>query len=192
MRLIHWGAALIVTSLFVGGTLVLLRNSANAQLNERLIAAAEAGAIGDVKALLSKGADINSTTRRGESPLMVASRQGHGEVVTVLLKKGAHRDSRDSNGSAPLTEAVLRGHVQIVRVLLEHGAAVDTQTRIGVTPLMIAAREGRVEILNLLVRAGADPAKRDTRNMRAIDFARLGRSSAHRQAVLLLQSAKPQ
>jgi len=36
------------------------------------------------------GADVNSSTPLGRTPLHVAAAQGHGNIVDLLLEKGKH------------------------------------------------------------------------------------------------------
>jgi ankyrin repeat protein len=63
--------------------------------------------------------------------------------------------------------------VQVVELLLARGAAVDAVSPNGSTPLMLAARYGSEESVNLLLARGADAARRNERQLRAADFARL-------------------
>ncbi|MCK9472458.1 ankyrin repeat domain-containing protein [Sulfurimonas sp.] len=52
-----------------------------------------------VKYLISKGVDVNSTTRRSKfTPLMAAACYGRTEVVKLLLEHGADRDAVDAKG----------------------------------------------------------------------------------------------
>lgn len=39
--------------------------------------------------LLSYGAETNSVTKQGVTPLHLASQEGHADMVTLLLDKGA-------------------------------------------------------------------------------------------------------
>ena len=51
--------------------------------------AARTGRIGAVKALLSRGADVNWKEQNGQTALMWAAAEGHAEVVELLIEAGA-------------------------------------------------------------------------------------------------------
>jgi hypothetical protein len=74
--------------------------------------------------------DINAWDRnRTETPLHVASRQGHAVVAQLLLEHGADVMAKSEHERTPLHLASMYGHVEAARVLLEHGAGVDTKDR---------------------------------------------------------------
>lgn len=89
--IINLGLALIVV-------LVLLprvtRAGDEAALNEQLMEAASNGDLVRLKALLSKGADVNARDQIGSTPLIVASFRGKTDVVKLLLEKGADSEAR--------------------------------------------------------------------------------------------------
>ena len=65
-----------------------------------------------------------------------------------------------------------------MRLLLEHGAEVDAAAPNGTTPLMMAAQYGSEDSVRLLLERGADPNRRNQRELNAADFAKLaGRDS---------------
>lgn len=52
-----------------------------------------------VEFLMSKGVDVNATTRRsGFTPLMCAACYGHNAIVELFLAKGADKNAVDSKG----------------------------------------------------------------------------------------------
>lgn len=74
----------------------------------------------DTKALaqcLAAGTDPNTPLPGGETPLMMAARQGHNEQVELLLRYGADSTLRDNNGMSAADYAVARGHTQIAQWL---------------------------------------------------------------------------
>ena len=79
-----------------------------------LMAAARDGLTQEVRRLIAMGADVNSKTSSGVTPLMYASEEGHEEVVRVLLA-GAHVDDEDCDGSTALMAAACWGHCGVVR-----------------------------------------------------------------------------
>ena len=93
-----------------------------------------------------------------QTPLGVASREGHTEIVRLLLAAAA--DSNKGAGrhdETPIYLASEHGHVEIARLLIHADA--DKDKRSGPwrkTPLCIACSKGHVEIVRLLLAAGAD------------------------------------
>ena len=51
--------------------------------------AAEMGYVPVVRALVTKGADVNKAENDGATPLLIASQKGHVEVVRVLVERRA-------------------------------------------------------------------------------------------------------
>jgi ankyrin repeat protein len=97
-----------------------------------------------------------------ETPLGVASREGHSEVTRVLLEHGADTETGNGTGCSPLEVASTGGHVEVVHVLLEHGADVKARDMYDNTPLLEAAARGWPAVARILLEHGADPnAKRE-------------------------------
>ena len=77
--------------------------------------------------LLDRGADVNSQTYEGWTPLMFASENGYFEIVIVLLDRGADVNLRGKEWSA-LTLSSQRCHYKIIKELLNRGADTDFQS----------------------------------------------------------------
>jgi ankyrin repeat protein len=75
-----------------------------------------------VKLLLEKGADPESRSGDGETPLLWAAEYGREAVVKLLLKKGADPESESIDGQTPLWRAAENQHEAVVKLLLEKGA----------------------------------------------------------------------
>ena len=76
--------------------------------------AAEMGYVPVVRALVTKGADMNKDMSDGVTPLLIASHQGHAEVVRILVERGADINKADNGGRTPLQIA---NHTEIIRLL---------------------------------------------------------------------------
>jgi ankyrin repeat protein len=108
--------------------------------------------------LLQAGADANSLTERGISPLSLAIANGNTAMVDLLLKAGAHAGELEPSGETLLMRASEVGVLPVVQLLVKHGAAVDVRdARFGQTALMFAARAGHADIVAALLAAGAKP-----------------------------------
>jgi hypothetical protein len=151
-------------------------------VNDQLMAAAKKGDTEAVKALLAKGADVNTKSPYGATPLFFACDRGHVEIVKILLEKGADLQTKDTfYKSTPVTWAVMKDQAEVVKLLVEKapetkesttGQAVmqgQTKTAValigtgGYKPeslsiwLGIAEKNKNAEIVEALKKAGAKP-----------------------------------
>ena len=100
-----------------------------------------------------------------ETPLVVASRQGHFEVARLLLEHGAHTEIRDSEDWSALELASAWGHAEVVQLLLEHGADVDSVRKNNTTALHVASTNGQLAASRVLLEHGADANAKRTDNV---------------------------
>ena len=70
-----------------------------------------------VEFLVRKGADIHAQNNRGETPLHLASRQGHLSVVEFLVRSGADIRAQANNGDTPLDNSIQRRKQDVVDYL---------------------------------------------------------------------------
>jgi hypothetical protein len=95
----------------------------SAAIDDDLLEAARKGDLASVKALVGKGAAIETKTLYGQTPLYLAAMSGHGDVVAFLLDKGASVDVRDTFYKAPMLGFVLqRKHFAVAKMLIVKGA----------------------------------------------------------------------
>ena len=98
--------------------------------------------INKVKALVARGADVNSRSNDGRNPILVAAGiRGNREVLAFLLDHGANpsfKGSGNATGGTPLGEAAKAADEAMVRLLIERGADVPGA---GFPPLAQALRE---------------------------------------------------
>jgi ankyrin repeat protein len=136
--------------------------------------AARTGRVDTVKALLARGADVNSKVgRQGETALIWAAAEGNDEVVGTLIKAGADFRARSSSGFTPFLFAVREGHIGVVKTLLKNGADVNDAIRPapnyarggaygaiprpGTSAMLLAVLNAHYELAAYLLDAGADP-----------------------------------
>src|SRR5512134_1587412 len=99
--------------------------------NTDLLSSARTGDLAVVKALVEKGADLETKTPYGQTPLYLAAMNGHSEVVAFLLDKGASAEVRDTFYKAPMLAFVIqRKHYGIAKMLIakSKGSLDDTLT----------------------------------------------------------------
>ena len=139
---------------FTGGPGYFCRppeNAADATLRE----AAEHGDLAGVLDALQRGADIETESHFGWTPLMVAASKGHREIFDALIGKGAHAEAHDKLHESVLMICASSGRTEFVRTLLDKGVAVNHANAGGFTALMNAADGGHLEIVRFLIAHGA-------------------------------------
>lgn len=162
-------------------------------MSRALLAAAQAGDVARVQALVSAGAPVDwvSKSGPGRTSLSEAALHGHLSCVHVLLAAGATVDWADqAMGFTPLAWAASEGHLACVQALLSAGASVEHSSKSGLRPLMVAAGNGHLEVVRVLLEAGAPVSAQSHAARNALTFAR----DAHREdvvQVLLTHGATP-
>ncbi|MDH4227614.1 MAG: ankyrin repeat domain-containing protein [Deltaproteobacteria bacterium] len=101
----------------------------------KLVEAAKAGDIGEVKALVEGGINIDETDSYGDTPLMWAAGEGNLDIVKYLAEKGADVNKKDIQGWTPLMSAAGSGSVEVVKFLLDKGADPNIKDKFGNTAL---------------------------------------------------------
>uniref|UniRef100_A0A8C9I401 asparaginase n=1 Tax=Piliocolobus tephrosceles TaxID=591936 RepID=A0A8C9I401_9PRIM len=99
----------------------------NALMPSLACAAAHAGNLEVLQALVEPGSDLGLVDFNGQTPLHAAARGGHIEAVTMLLQGGVDVNTRDRDGFSPLLLAVRGRHPGVIGLLREAGASLSTQ-----------------------------------------------------------------
>ncbi len=129
-------------------------------------------------ALIKHGADLSTVNDKGENPLHLAVRLGHGELLSFLLKQGMDVDVPTAvpdvpespfNGRTPLLQAArYNKNKKLIQFLLEHGANPNAQDHtpgytalhyLSATPLQDSPDKEKVlaEIAQMLLTYKANP-----------------------------------
>ncbi len=132
-----------------------------------------------IKALISKGYDVNAHTSGGQTlltwafwypypnktiwkddmPLLILTPQEKEDkvlqVIEVLLDNGANINAIDGWGDAPIHLAVSGDRARVVEMLLHRGADVNMKNGHGDTPLIVAVEANDIEMTTLLMQNGA-------------------------------------
>ncbi len=107
-----------------------------------------------VKALLEKGAKVNTADEGKATPLMYAAGYNMPTVTKLLLEKGAEVNAAEAHGATPLLYAVNNDMSETVALLLSKGADVNAKTANGDTALKVAQERKNTEIEAMLKKAG--------------------------------------
>ncbi|XP_021058154.1 60 kDa lysophospholipase [Mus pahari] len=152
------------------------------------LAAAHAGDLDTLQALVELGRDLNLKDYSGQTPLHVAARRGHAAVVTMLLQRGADVDACNEDGQSPLLLAVRGRHQSVIGLLRAAGARLSPQELEDVgTELCRLASRADGEGLQAWWQAGADLGQPDYNGHCALQVAE---AAGHTDVVALLQSFK--
>ncbi|PTQ41193.1 hypothetical protein MARPO_0035s0005 [Marchantia polymorpha] len=118
--------------------------------------AAKNGHFEFLEAILEKDTEgfVNSTTRAGETSLMLAAQKGDVEVAKILLKYKASVLECNEDGWNCLHFAASQGKVKVMLEILNHPdleKLVDSKTKAGRTALILAAENGYADVVKLLI-----------------------------------------
>ena len=163
------------------------------KLNRALITAANKGALGEVRALVKRGAEPASRNGVGMRAIDCARLQDYTKVVEFLeaelnknlfyaikendfelfekaLEGGADPDALCGVLSA-LVNCIGFRRWQMAEVLIEKGADVRKINEHGHSPLMMAVMVGDLKMVKLLVEKGADPYEQNRHTVSAKSLA---------------------
>jgi len=121
-----------------------------------------------VTVLLDCGAPVDALNKHGETPLVLAAREGgQPEVVAALLDRGANPCLCSKGGWSPMSAAASRGREEVVRLLALRGAPLE-EVWPPLSALLEAAKAGHSETALSLLECGADPEVQDEKGNTAL------------------------
>lgn len=136
-----------------------------------------------VEMLLNRGAEVNATDRRLDTPLHVAAKALSVPAAEILLAHKADVDARNERGESPLHGVAYGGQDRAAddeqreilgKLLLRAKATVDAADNDGMTPLHVAAVRGRDRLLAVLLEANAGVGIADAKGRTPLHMAALG------------------
>ena len=101
--------------------------------------------------LVSLGASVHLSNRKGGTALMYAVVGANPNIVRLCLDEGAEVNAAASNGWTALYLAAAKGYGDIMSLLLARGADPDVADIYGWTPLMRAVERQRRGVVRLLL-----------------------------------------
>ena len=120
---------------------------------------------------LDAGADPNRPDRRGYTPLILSSYNGHHAATALLLRCGAIPDLADDKGSTALCGVAFKGDLAIARLLLDAGATDRPAQPRRAHAADVRGDVRREAMAHLLLERGADPLRRDGEGTTALFLA---------------------
>lgn len=113
----------------------------NDRLNNQLLEAVKTGWAPEVRALLTRGADVKAVNESHWTPIHLAAFDGHTSTVCALRDHGADLDAQDRFLMTPLHGAAGYGQLGAVLVLLDAGASTKILNLDGQTPFQVAMED---------------------------------------------------
>jgi len=83
-------------------------------------------AVGSVRRLLSRGADVDARNPEGKTALHVAITRGQADIVTELIAAGANVSAKTRDGLDALHLALKQGHAHLVEMLWPYAQKQDS------------------------------------------------------------------
>jgi hypothetical protein len=119
-------------------------------------AAACQGQVDSIRVLQELGANVNTPSPKGATPVFVAAREGHVNSIGALVELGADVNIPSKTGTTPAHVAVQQGHLSVIMALMKARCNIDSTTPDGCSSLTIAVDRGFRNISTFLVNMGAD------------------------------------
>jgi ankyrin repeat protein len=132
----HNGWTALSTAAYHGSTkcVQILADASKTDLSRGLLFATLADHKDVVKVLLDYGAEVDSRSSDGRTPLILAAGKGNKELVSMLLQAGADPTLTDQSGATAETTAEAKGFHEIAGLL--HGR---TATKPAGTPAIVSS-----------------------------------------------------
>jgi ankyrin repeat protein len=125
-----------------------------------------------LKVLISKGANVNTADKYGNTVLHYAIEKNSLTDVKAIVEAGANLTTPNQDGYLPLNLAVMYSNAEMVSYLLSKGAPIESKrVSSGVTALQQAPVYGKTDILKLLISKGADVNAADKYGNTALHYA---------------------
>lgn len=131
---------------------------ADPERDAALIAAAEAGALGEVERLVAAGADVAGVDARGRTALVAAAYRNRVDVARALIDAGAdvNREDRTQQSAYLIATSEVGDDPRLLELTLAGGADVDALDSYDGTGLIRAAERGHVSIVRRLLDTDVD------------------------------------
>eukprot|EP00210_Caulerpa_lentillifera_P000994 g957.t1 len=108
------------------------------------------------KVLISNGASVHSSDKKGWSLLHLASFYNSINIINDLIAKGTIIELRDGDEWTPLHLASQNNSIGAVKVLIANGVSVEVQNKDGWNSLHIASQNNSIDVVKELIAKGAN------------------------------------
>jgi ankyrin repeat protein len=109
-----------------------------------------------IATLIAHGADINTCSSDGYSPLTRATDSNSIDIIDVLIKHGADINAYDANGNTALYIATRNSKPKLISLLINLNANINRASKDGFTPLNLAVYKNNSTMIESLIQNGAN------------------------------------
>ena len=132
------------------------------EINFELLNAAYEGNEKNVLMLLKAGANVNTSTYEGITPLMYASQGGYLSIINILIFNGAKLNAAPNDGTTALISAVQNNHEEILEYLILNDASINAIDFLNRSALWYAVAYNNFILSDMLIFYGADLDQKDS------------------------------
>ncbi|MFA5072309.1 MAG: ankyrin repeat domain-containing protein [Nitrospirota bacterium] len=100
--------------------------------------------------LIHQGADINTRTPDGDTPLILAAGLNKKDIVELLASKRADVNAVNNKGYSALIVAAMSGHEDSICPLIQYGATSAIKDKTGRTAIQYAEQNGHSRIVQMI------------------------------------------
>lgn len=123
------------------------------KMDELLIQAAEEqDEVEVIRLIEEEGANIDTKSEEGETPVLIATKNNDADLVKQLIDLGADINIQDDREDNVLLYAGAYGYLDIVKLAIEADADTTIVNRYGGIALIPAAERGHLEVIEYLLR----------------------------------------
>lgn len=119
------------------------------EMKASLHEAVQSGDFNSTAILLDQGANVDTTTSDGTTPLMMVAKRGDYRTFKLLISHGAGLDLQNDRGETAMIIAAANGQQHIVEALLAKGADASLTDIKGRNAKKTALMYGQTSIVNL-------------------------------------------
>jgi hypothetical protein len=174
------------TKLLVAICLIAFPGAPQEKLEDALFRAIQSEDVAALRALIAKGAKVNTKDAQGNTPLHAAAENWAIDCIEVLLSKGADVNARNAEGKTPFMVAA--NVPQALELLLDAGADSNAKDNHGRTALMLASESGEISKVKSLIQHGIDIASASPEGKTALDIAI---QTKHQKVAALIRGETP-
>lgn len=142
-----------------------------ATLDTALISASRQNYFAVAALLVDAGADVNTTSDSGVTPIWWAAYHNDALFAAQLIAAGSLQNDADTQGKTPLHIAAERADDVFLTTLNPSAATLDLRAALGNTPLILAVAAGNERTINWLLARKVNIAHRNQKSLTALMIA---------------------
>lgn len=96
-------------------------------------------------------ADLNISNKNQETPLLIASQLGHGEIIRILLDNKVSPNTHNQSKLSPLHMAIMYNQPHVITTLLNAKNYIHENISPGIFPAHFAAQYNLIDLMQILI-----------------------------------------